>query len=989
MRSCDSNVRPKPVVHCTGVRDGAPCTTSVDAGAANAVGAEGSATGALASSPSARAALIPCTFVLDHPTSDVPPTGVPGSSVADILASDAAETTHGATTHGATTDAAAAAAAPPGAAAPVPTALNTPARDALATDDPVIDAPAPDASASGAFVSGLPAEGARPANSSGPTDLALPSSDCTTSAPNAPAGGPHASNPRASGTQCSRSKVSRALTTSAPTTVYHALAEDTRYNLRKKRPDTYASSREDEEERPPSRAELVLHRSARSLSQFWPSPVEMKPDVNDAVNPKGVPPRSDPVATRVDGQQAVILSQPTTAVSAPLHKGDRSLMPAVALITTFAGFVCVATVAYALLRPKPLLTRTDCDSDDCFQHAYMLVSGLNRSADPCADFGEYVCSAWFTTSIYSFDMQQDRWHRWILESGQLLGSLRSRRGNEAIAKATALFHLCLKINAVTSKENAKLLQRFMRERRIIPAVGEAARQSSVHPLDVLLDLAINWQMPFWFNVHVLRANGSALGILMRPGHYEVFWERAVERFIMEPRSGDFEGTVDGPKAGLPNTTGDFFVDSAILSEMRNVTSSPPKSQPVAVRIKEISSVTPSVTSDQWLQFLNKHLAPTFTVTSESQILLDDKSLLVAVNRVLEKYEHNDILAHIGRLVNRTFGNVISRLLQSSAYDEIASLSPLTNVSYACEVQVEDTFRLPIAIQHIAKHQLSLHRAAIDELIGDVMRSTISLLGSSGWMNPESKHEAIKRIQRTSVRLWPPEQLMRDDGALDSLFATFTSSSKVYFQELLLVRNATRGLLGTPAYEDVLGIPHGGRDPYFAYDAFSNSINLAVGAVVPPLFYAGATKSINYGGAAALLAPLVLSLLNTSSVAANASGWVVTSGDPFLARHPCSASVDDRDAYPGVAAIEVAHRAYQDSLERDGLSQDVRVRSLEEFTGEQLFFMSFCHNTCRLERGTKTSKICNAALRGYKPFADAFRCASGSFMNPEKKCGFFY
>ncbi|KAH6927719.1 hypothetical protein HPB50_007577 [Hyalomma asiaticum] len=102
---------------------------------------------AVAASPSARAALIPCTFVLDHPTPDVPPTGVPGSSAADILASDAAETTHGATTHGATTDAAAAAAAPPGAAAPVPTALNTPARDALATDDPVIDAPAPDASA--------------------------------------------------------------------------------------------------------------------------------------------------------------------------------------------------------------------------------------------------------------------------------------------------------------------------------------------------------------------------------------------------------------------------------------------------------------------------------------------------------------------------------------------------------------------------------------------------------------------------------------------------------------------------------------------------------------------------------------------------------------------------------------------------------------------------------------------------------------------------
>ncbi|KAH7968772.1 endothelin-converting enzyme-like 1 [Rhipicephalus sanguineus] len=712
----------------------------------------------------------------------------------------------------------------------------------------------------------------------------------------------------------------------------------------------------------------------------------MKSEANAHPETKGVvTSNTPPSATAVDDKQAVVLTQPSTAVSTSLEKGDRSLMPAVALIATFAGFVCLATVAYAILRPKPLVAQPECDSDDCFQHAYMLISGLNRSADPCADFGAYVCNAWFTTSIYSFSTQQDRWHRWIQESGQLLGSLRVRRGNEAIAKAIALFNLCLKINAVTSPDNVRLLQQFLTDRKIIPPVGEAARQPGAHPLDVLLDLSINWQMPFWFNVRVLRANGSGIGILLSPGHYEVFWEIAVEKFITEP---DFEESGDVPKAGFANATGDFFVDSAILSELRKAAIGPPKSQAVAVRIKEISGLTPSVTSEQWLVFLNKHLAPTFAVTAESQILLHDKLLLVTVNRLLERYEHSDILTHIGRLVNRTFGNVINRKMQSPAYDEFDSISPLTNVSYACEVLVEDTFRLPIAVQHIAKRKLSLQRAAIDDLVGDVMRSTISLVSGSGWMSAESKHEAIKRIQDTAVHLWPREQLVHDEDALDSLYGTFPSGSNIYFNELLLVRNATREALGTPAYADIQGIPHGGRDPYFAYDAFSNSINLAVGAVLPPLFYPSATKSINYGGAASLLAPLVVSLLNTSSVAADASGWTVSSGNSFPARALCSVSVEDRDAYPDVAAIEVAYRAYQGSLEHDGRSHDIRVRSLEEFSGEQLFFMSFCYNTCRLERGTKTSKACNA-LRDFEPFAAAFKCPKGSFMNPDKQCGFFH
>ncbi|KAH9361321.1 hypothetical protein HPB48_006883 [Haemaphysalis longicornis] len=635
-------------------------------------------------------------------------------------------------------------------------------------------------------------------------------------------------------------------------------------------------------------------------------------------------------------------------------------------------------VAYALLRAGTLRSRADCDTDDCLQHAYMLVAGLNRSLDPCDDFGAFVCSAWFTTSLYSFSKQQDRWFNWIRSSGQLLGAERVRRAvrETALAKAISLFHLCLKINVTTSRDSVKVLREFMVAMRI--ATPEGAPEAEAHPLDVLIDFAVNWQMPFWFDVCLLKA-GSVTGVLIRPGFYDVFWEEAVEKFIARPDSRATDVGEKPPTGG----SGSFFMDSAILAKLRKVAHDMPRFQPEAIRISEIGSITPNVRVEQWLQFLNKHLAPTFSVTAEDQILLTDRALLVTVNEFFQRYDKKDILAHIARLVNRTFSNIIKTTADMYIYDEYYSLSPLANASYACEIQVEDTYKLPIALKHITAKQLNHHRDNIDSLIGGVRSATISLLNASRWMSAESKAMAIKRVQETTVHLWPREDLT-NTGELKKLHEKLPSGGKIYFDALLQVRKTMRGALGTPGNADLMWMPHGGRHPYFTYNPFNKSFSLAVGAIMPPLFYISATKSINYGGLGSLFAALVMDSLNVSSVEPNAAGWTVTRRD--VGRPPCHASVSGSYSY--VAAVEVVHKAYKDSLSRDGQSEDVRVYSLGDLTGEQVFFMSLCSSTCQLSNDLKTSEACNRALRNFEPFAAAFKCPKGSAMNTDAKCSFF-
>lgn len=75
------------------------------------------------------------------------------------------------------------------------------------------------------------------------------------------------------------------------------------------------------------------------------------------------------------------------------------------------AFTFLVVVVYAFTRPSPLHVNADCDTDDCMQHAFLLSAALNRSLDPCDDFGTFVCSAWLASSAQSRSLQEDLWYR--------------------------------------------------------------------------------------------------------------------------------------------------------------------------------------------------------------------------------------------------------------------------------------------------------------------------------------------------------------------------------------------------------------------------------------------------------------------------------------------------------------------------------------------------------------------------------------------------
>uniref|UniRef100_A0A0K0FBQ5 Phosphate-regulating neutral endopeptidase (inferred by orthology to a human protein) n=1 Tax=Strongyloides venezuelensis TaxID=75913 RepID=A0A0K0FBQ5_STRVS len=95
-------------------------------------------------------------------------------------------------------------------------------------------------------------------------------------------------------------------------------------------------------------------------------------------------------------------------------------------------------------------------------------------------------------------------------------------------------------------------------------------------------------------------------------------------------------------------------------------------------------------------------------------------------------------------------------------------------------------------------------------------------------------------------------------------------------------------------------------------------------------------------------------------------------------------------------LKIAHRAYMKYLQSIG-GEEPKVPGFENFTSEQLFFISKGRTSCEHQSRDKIEERIdtdphapeeirvNLALSNYKPFSNAFNCKLQSRMNPEHKC----
>ncbi|KAH9373352.1 hypothetical protein HPB48_018405 [Haemaphysalis longicornis] len=150
----------------------------------------------------------------------------------------------------------------------------------------------------------------------------------------------------------------------------------------------------------------------------------------------------------------------------------------------------------------------------------------------------------------------------------------------------------------------------------------------------------------------------------------------------------------------------------------------------------------------------------------------------------------------------------------------------------------------------------------------------------------------------------------------------------------------------------------------------------------PLFDVELPPSVNYGGFGFEVAVAIGERFLHSYLSASASR--VKPMLNCLQEGPFGAN----DTARYYAASVLGLGALVDAYKRANYSSELPLPGFEQYTGLQTLFMAYCYTICEGGVHSDGDAVCNLALQYVPEFAEAFKCAPGDPLNPQKQCHLF-
>ncbi|KAH7941519.1 hypothetical protein HPB49_014609 [Dermacentor silvarum] len=660
------------------------------------------------------------------------------------------------------------------------------------------------------------------------------------------------------------------------------------------------------------------------------------------------------------------------------------------LLLVAAVLVIVALVKY-FSKPEDPPKEALCATKDCSEFGRELSAAINKAADPCHDFHSFVCGGWEDPT-----RREATEVRMAAAAADLaIAEIKNDEGHTS--KATQFFYSCYTAS-VQREEN---LREFAELRRSVGlSWPERKPNGSAHPLDVMVNLAINWEMNFLFDLSAVSVREST-ALLFSRGRLDAGWEQSgyyawalyeYEDYVSKYYEilGVSDGQVDIESANL------LKLEKAILhAKVAFLYDAPRQSW---FKLSDLDRRTKTASAALWLRFLTTH-DKQFNWTADSTVITEDVQIFRSLDKLMKDFDHDQLIIGLSWMFIQThlwavYGEPSIRFHGTS--------DVLSNVrNRGCVEYVNSRLGLLSLSQTInERYGSSENRLHVVSFLYRINQNVKRLINNLTWMDDDSKRVAYRKLENMTKVLMPDDSFF-ERTKRDKLYSVFPNmAGNTFVTNIVKASEVYRGLRNHEHFADLYSVrvyPRFGRETYLY---LPNLMKLGFLDLYPPLFFKNATLAIIYGGLGSFAARQMAKSFDDVGVTVDDEGqrgiWL---GPNAAAVHAEKVSCNVRASsyggewrplrlFPVVAGLEIAYQSYMAAVEADYRAlEDFRVHHLEAFTDDQVFFLTYCYALCS-KRPQTMGDECNVPLKNSKRFAAAFSCPENSRMNPRVKCTFF-
>ncbi|XP_077508748.1 neprilysin-1-like [Amblyomma americanum] len=508
-----------------------------------------------------------------------------------------------------------------------------------------------------------------------------------------------------------------------------------------------------------------------------------------------------------------------TDLSNLLSEKKRQLHNA-ALVGCFLVSIAICAIVLLLipfqLRSPEVHVRSEdvCTSRACYLHERFLLQTMDPKANHCHAFGTYMCGRW-TDDYPALRDLEALLRKDALQEGASCLRFHPHKSRVA-AKASRMLQSCLEQPEKTARDvSLRSFRAFLRARGLFWPNDPLEDR---HPLDVLLDLSVNWGIDLWFRLRARKEGFARLQIMEVP----VTWSLLARSEHADDLQAVTEAMLYAKELGaglLYNKTRALSVyrtEGSVLDSFESgFSASGRPSRLLVSQAVGLARWTPTVTSKQWLHFLRKHLSDAVKVHASTEVLVDSSHHLSAVGDLLKKFTPKELLDVIGWWVARLYSDLTALAVNKD--QEAQAIAPLV-----CQRRVEACYGLAVASETVALYWTVDLREHVENIFDAIKNQAILLVHRCSWMDVMSKRNVIQKLDAIKLSIWPDDV---DDNALDDIYNEFPVQESRYIDYWLKAKEAMRSLLGKPEGRRLQQYLTAGSDPLAEYNYWDNTLSV--------------------------------------------------------------------------------------------------------------------------------------------------------------------